>query len=644
MKRPRNPFRLRAAENIESDTTFLRLFGPVMLDVLSGVEAWRGARFLRSSAGGGKTSLMRLFTPPALLALHAQRTADDYKELHQRMQELGVIDDDGPQVLGVMLTCGHTYSTLADLDCDEAQRSRFLLALLDARIILALLRGALTLRKLDYPDDLSRLRIVPPHNVDLPSGLRLPCTGTDLYTWATQLEASVCNAIDSFGPIEDTALTGHDRLMSLSLLIPDWLTIDERPVAEHLLVLLDDAHKLTSKQRRAVVEDVMAQRAAVGVWIAERFESLSSDEMLASGALEGRDYSLIDLEGFWRKQGRRFEKLVLNVGDRRAHAAEIDIDSFSTCLEASLDGIEWQDRLARVADAVTTRVLARVAARPQYHEWLGATEAADGTPRERAVAWRMLEIRIERELKRSQLAFDFWPLSAEQLEDRAASGVKEAATLFLSRESGLPYYYGVHSLSLCASSNIEQFLWLAGDAFEELVSAGVIRQTQHLTPERQHAIIKNAAEARWHDIHLRIPDGRRLRGFLEAIGSYARASTYQPNAPYAPGVTGIAINMRERDYLLDPQYRRSHPAHAELAYMLGLALTHNLLEPVLDHKQGTIGDRWMVLYLNRFLCVYFDLPLQYGGWRPRRLKELSTWAEDGVKALKKTEGLLGVDC
>lgn len=48
----------------------------------------------------------------------------------------------------------------------------------------------------------------------------------------------------------------------------------------------------------------------------------------------------------------------------------------------------------------------------------------------------------------------------------------------------------------------------------------------------------------------------------------------------------------------------------------------------------------MLLNLNRFLCVHFDLPLQYGGWREKSLKELSRWLEDGVKALKREERLL----
>ena len=145
MRNPRNPFRLRAAENIESDYDFLRLFGPVMLDVIPGAEAWQGVHFLRSAAGSGRTALMRLFTPTAALVLHAQRAVDDYKELYQSMHELGVVGDEGPRLLGVMLPCGRTYATLADLDCDDAKRTRLLFALLDARILLAALRAAVTL-------------------------------------------------------------------------------------------------------------------------------------------------------------------------------------------------------------------------------------------------------------------------------------------------------------------------------------------------------------------------------------------------------------------------------------------------------------------------------------------------------------------
>jgi len=639
MKKPRNPFRLRAAENIESDITFLRLFGPVMLDVLVGTDTWESVCFLRGAPGGGKTSLMRLFTPSSLLALHAQRAVEDCKDLYQRVQDFGAIGDDGPHLLGIMLSCGRNYATLADVDCDEAQRGRLLFALLDARLILAALRGALTLKRLEYPGDLHRLQVALPRDAALPVGLRLPCTGVDVYDWAVQLEASVCDAIDSFGPIADAPLSGHDTLISLSLMVPGWLTIDGQPVAERTLVMLDDVHKLTPRQRDALVQDVIERRAPLGVWIAERFEALNTDELLASGALEGRDHGgVIPLEGFWRQPGKRFEKLIANIGDRRARSADSDIDAFGTHLLGSLDGMEWQDRLSHITDVVMGRVRAQAGEQPRYRAWLDATETTEGTPRERALTWRMLQILIERENRKSQLSFDLWPLDSDELIHKSSSSVKAAAELFLAREFDLPYYYSMGALSSSASSNIEQFLSLAGSAFEEIISADVIGESLYLTPLRQHAILKDAVRKRWLDIPRGVRDGRRVQNFLEAVGHFAQSVTYQPNAPYAPGVTGIAISMRDRGKLRDVEYRRTHPAHAELAHVLSLALANNLLEPVLDHRNK--GDRWMIFYLNRSLCVHFDLPLQYGGWREKSLQELSRWTEHGVKALKRDDRLL----
>lgn len=639
MKKPRNPFRLRAAENIESDIAFLRLFGPAMLDVLVGVDAWEDVCFLRGSPGGGKTSLIRLFTPNSLLALHAQRTVEDCKELYQRMQDFGVIGDDGPHLLGIMLSCGRNYATLADMDCDEAQRRRLLFALLNARLLLTALRGALTLKRLDYPGDLHRLRVRPPHNATLPAGLHFPCSGADVYNWAVHLEAAVCDAIDSFGPIADASLSGHDTLMSLSLMGPGWLTIDGQSVAARTLIMLDDVHKLTPRQRDSVVREVIEQRAPVGVWVAERFEALNTDELLASGALEGRDHGgVMALEGFWRQPGKRFEKLAANIGDRRARSADGDIDAFGMHLLDSLDGMEWQDHLSHIAEEVAGRVRARAEAQSKYRAWLDTAGMTEGTPRERALAWRTLQILIERENRKTQLSFDLWPLDSDELTHRSSSGVRAAAELFLAREFDLPYYYGMGVLSSSASSNIEQFLSLAGSAFEEIVSADVIGEPSYLTPLRQHAILKDAARRRWLDIPHAVRDGRRVQNFLEVVGHFAQSVTYQPNAPYAPGVTGIAISMRDRDRLRDAEYRRTHPAHAELAHILSFALANNLLEPVLNHRNK--GDRWMLLNLNRFLCVHFDLPLQYGGWREKSLKELSRWLEDGVKALKREERLL----
>ena len=134
MREPRNPFRLRASEAIESDTTFLKLFGPGMLDLLpEGTQLWDKLQIFRSAPGAGKSSLLRLFTPSVLLTLHAFRRSEDLKELYQRMSEMGVVDEDGPRLLGVFHSCARNYATLEELEFDSARKERLLFGLSGTR-------------------------------------------------------------------------------------------------------------------------------------------------------------------------------------------------------------------------------------------------------------------------------------------------------------------------------------------------------------------------------------------------------------------------------------------------------------------------------------------------------------------------------
>jgi hypothetical protein len=642
MKEPRNPFRLRASEHIESDTTFLHLFGPGMLDLLPKERLLDNVWILRSAPGGGKTSLMRLFTPNVLLTLHAYRTREECRELYQSMQELGVIDDAGPHLLGVMLSCARNYAALADMGFDQRRQERLLFGLLNARIVIATLRGALALKGLDYPGDLYRLSIVPSPVAESLPGVRLPCNGKEIYDWAMHLETTVCEALDSFRPSQAESLPGHDTLVSLMFMRPESLILDGRPVAERMLFLLDDVHKLTHRQRERLLQTVIELRSPTGLWIAERFEALSTDEMLSSGATEGRDYErVIFLEQVWRDRKKRFERMVLNIADRRARAAaDVEINSFGSCLQDSLDGTEWQQQFAQALDTVIARVITLAGMRSLFQEWVAERQAMSGTLRERAIAWRTLEILIEREIERekrsAQQAFDY-ALSIDALEEKDDAAVKTAAELFLAHEFGIPYYFGPAKLAVIASSNIEQFLSLAGDEFEELISSVLINKNKPaaLTPDRQQVILKKAAQSRLDDIPRRVRHGREVRDFVEAIGMFSRWMTEQPTAPNDPGVNGIAISMADREKLIDSSYLQVHPDKEKLARILASALAHNLLEPVLDYKCK--GERWMVLNLNRLLCVHFHLPLNYGKFKEQTLDRLCDWMEQGFKPPRKRD-------
>src|SRR5262249_32523359 len=151
MRESRNPFRLRAAENIDTDESFLRLFGPGMLDMLGDEDLWSRPLIIRSAAGGGKTTLLRLLTPQVLLALHENRGQEDTKEVFHRLSSLGVVEEAGPRLLGVLLQCTRNYAVLDDLSLEAPRKDRLFFALLSARISLVALQASLELHRLFYP-------------------------------------------------------------------------------------------------------------------------------------------------------------------------------------------------------------------------------------------------------------------------------------------------------------------------------------------------------------------------------------------------------------------------------------------------------------------------------------------------------------
>jgi hypothetical protein len=631
MRGVRNPFRLRRAESIDTDDAFLTLFEPGILEVMPEGTLWNLVHIIRSAAGGGKTSLLRIFTPSSLLALCRRGKGDPKtRELYQRMKEFDAVDDTGAKVLGVMLTCGPGYSMLQDLSIDQARKDRLFFGLLNARITLAVLRSAVELKGMSFPEGLQHITVLSSKQTPSLQPVKFPCSAQRLYEWAEQREAALCESLDSLGPLKSESLPGDDALYSLDLIEPGNFSWDGLPITQRVLLMMDDIHKLTTHQRNLLVRTVIDARSSVGVWIAERFEALSAQEMLSSGAEKGRDYGeTIEIESFWRAKPDKFEKLAAKVANRRIDEAEdTEVASFGGCLQETLTGPDWDQRFTSIADTVAARVKSKYGDRERFREWIRVRDAFQGYPSHRAVEWRALEILIARELgKRQKSLFEDHPLGEKELAEKDDSSLVNAAELFLAHEFDLPYYYGTERIARLASLNIQQFLGLAGELFEEATAAELIRVSQALHPERQHAIVKQMAAQLWDEIPRRVRHGRALRQFIESVGNFSRDYTYRPTAPNDWAVTGTAIKMSERMRLFDAatQSNGNGEGMTRLGEMLALALSHNLLVAQLDYTCK--DEKWMLLNLNRLLCVQFDLPLSYGLYKERPLHTLIQWLD-----------------
>lgn len=649
MRELRNPFKLRASEHIENDTTFLKLFGPEVLAVLSEEQPWKNVSIIRSAEGGGKTSLLRLFSPSTLRSLYSLRAGDDCKELYHRLNKIGAISENGPEILGITLSCARNYAALEDMNLEQGRSKRLLLGLINARIILASLRESMVLKNLQYPSDLNRLDINMSSASNLPIELSLISNGKDLYEWATEREVRVCEAIDSFGPLNVEKLTGNEELYSLKLIASGVITLDNQPIAKNILLMLDDVQKLTHSQRRYLIDNIIEARSPVGVWIAERFEALSTDEMLSSGAKLGRDYQAeILLENYWIRHFKKFEKFVLDVADRRAsNATDVEVKTFGSNLQSSLESEQWNDKHIEALHVIKERIKKTVEEHSKrninsenlFRDWIEEREKFAGTVREKALAWRGLEILIEREKRKNQRSLYDEPIPVKTLKEKDDSPIRAAAELFVAKEFNLPYYFGQSILSKLASANIEQFIWLAGELFEQITAASLLKKSTDVLPEKQEILIKQAADVLWGEIPKRVKHGREIQSFLESIGNFSEWMTYKPTSPNDIGVNGIAILMDERELLIEERESKFAKDYKLLGEVIASAIAHNLLEPLLDYNVK--NKKMMVLNLNRLLCVRFNLPLHYGKFKEKPLDTLNSWLHDGYKIPKREEPLYG---
>lgn len=634
----RNPFKLRAAEHIESESNFLRLFAPGVLDLLPKDSLWTQVQVIHSAPGGGKTSLCRLFTPSSLNTLHDFKNGDEFKDLYQKLKSLDAITDQGPRVLGVMLPLGRNYAYMETLASNKETSQRLFYSLLNSRIILNALRGTLLLKKLPFPEGLSRIHVLRPPDADVPSNIPVPCTGLELFNWASTLEREICNSIDSFVSPESLRLSGHDTLYSLFLLKSENITFEGQPIADHSVVMFDDAHKLTSLQREMMLSNLFEMRMPSGIWIAERLQALKLKDLLPQGSKEGRDYHEFILENSWEVRSRLFERTAESIADRRTKLnPDVQIGSFSGLLPDTLDENEYVEKFSAAIERVQKRVNEKFGSLQLYDDWI-RTPSLETDVKNKATKWRVLEILIERDSRNSQQKISKFlgmPLPAEEFEQQDDSSVRSGAEYFLSREFGFPYYFGFQRVADLASYNIEQFIEISGDLYEEMISAELLKQSSVLPPSYQEKILSKVAKRYWERIVKEIPNGRDAVKLLEAISKMCRWETDKPNAPYSPGVTGFAISMDERAILTDPEILKQNAAYSKLANTLHTCVSNNLLRAFPDRKQGKDGKEWLILYLNRLLCMHFGLPLQYGGWKHRQLRILTDYLEHGFRPPKR---------
>ncbi|WP_330442635.1 hypothetical protein [Flavobacterium sp. C4GT6] len=622
----RNPFKIRASEKIDSDAGFLRLFSPLVLESMTenheSGKLWDNVLYIHSSPGAGKSSLIRAFEPSSLKILLNSKSAPNYKELFTSLKKIDVIDEEKISVLGVSMPCTRNYEILEELNISDAMKTRLFFSLLNSRIILATLRNACILINKKFPEELDQLKYNYNNYNNYFKSLEVPCDGKTLYNWASKIEKNIYRAIDSFLPLEDNEIEGHDELFALETLTPQNITFKGSKICSRILFVLDDAHKLSSSQRKNLKKYLSEKRGSFSIWISERLEALDSIENI--GSFLERDYNEINLESFWRKNPKKFDKILRNISEKRASISTEDIPSFENYLLDNLNEEQYKETLKTYFNKKINSLQNISQYTNKFDEWIEFAINYSGSEYQKSLKASEIDILIKRNLGKQQLSFEF-PLTKEELNDKITSDITSAALLFLSKEIKLPFYYGFSSLVKSSSSNIEQFLSFSSVFFEEMISNKISGENIVLSDSDQDKLIKDVASQKWKELKRIVPFPELVINFLNSLGEFSRKETFKPNAPYSPGVNGFAIKENKGIKLInDENIWTENSIYDQLINVLSTCVAYNLLEIQITN-QGKKGQSWHVYYLNRWLCIMFNLPLSYGGWRHKSPDELTKW-------------------
>jgi hypothetical protein len=626
------------SEQTTSDQEFAQMFSPKLLDLID-EQAFEGAvHIFRSPPGGGKTTLLRALTPLALRAFWNSPHLEEMKDAYQRLLALGVFSEDvenrGPQVLGIHLSCASGYADLPPGAAD-AQEGLFR-ALFNCRVVLRALRSLGMLLGQSSLEQLSAVQLEYDVSARDLTSIPTNLSPVALATWAEHRERTVYAALDSIAALRTEGLPTDVRFESVLWLQSVKFLHQGKPIAPRRILMIDDTHRLRRRQHALLLREIIESRSTIPVWIAERTIALS-DELISQGTRDGRDVHYYTLEELWNtsRGTAQFASFAQNVLDRRLHFQnEIPRGTFAQFLTNSIDSDTFRSQVLEGVKQVRTE-MESYQSNPRYAEWLAILQGLLSRPSlDNLLEVYVMRILILRDHTKRQMSLELAPLSTEELEQKDTSQVQSAAEIFMHEEIGIPYYFGIERLCTLATNNIEELLFLAADLYEALQAKQVLRRANLLlSPQEQEKLLCEACKRRLRFVPKNHTEGTRAKQMLEAIGSFCRERTFLPTAPYAPGVTGVRLSQSEFAALYsDLPARRDQ--RLTLRRVLAECVAENLL--LARSSSATTGrESGTIFYLNRSLCAGFGLPLQLGGWQDVSLETLVEWMERGRTPQRK---------
>lgn len=623
-----NPFLERMSERTTSDHEFVEFFSPKILEKLESDCLHGGVHIFRSPPGAGKTTILRAFTPKALDAFWLARNTQP--ESFRLLRNIGVfVEHDGPQLLGVFISCASGYADLPKAASNVGDG--IFRALVDCRVVLRTLRSLLTFVGAVTDAEQAEIRIEYSSEADDLKNIPRAQAVSEILGWAEQREREIYLHLDEVVGRPGNSVPSHTHFEAITWLQAAKFFYRGRPVAPKRLLMIDDIQKLRHSQREMVLDEIINLRPTIPVWMASRTIAFG-DKFISQGVRKGRDFHEYRLEDIWinGSSGGGFAKFAQSILDRRfAMQTSVPGNSFEQHIVERLTGQQVAELCAQ-ARTVFERETDKYRGVSRYSDWLADADREEAVPSMETI-FRMFETRIliARDRVDKQMALELAPLSTSERDERDSSAVKAAAQIFANHDASIPYYFGIDRISSMATYNIDELLNLAAELYDGMQAKLVQRRGGPLLPDDQEKRLLGAAKKKYDLIPQAHSHGRRAQKLIQSIGEFCRGRTFVPNAPYAPGVTGVRLSHSELERLNSAGNGSSEIIH-ELRRVLFECVAENILV-VRDSKPTTGREGGSIFYLNRTLCAYFRLPLQYGGWQDVSMKLLLDWMSAGFK-------------
>lgn len=601
-----NPFSMRASEKMTADDVFISLFSEASLyslrDSSDKGRLWGNLTYICSAAGGGKTTMLRCFWPAVIQKVFNNQKQND--KLFKVLKGMGVVTNGKIQKCAAYLLTSRNYADLEDEEVfTKPQARRLLFALLNARFALAAIKALQLLTNYEY-DQLDGITFKPSlelSNKFAPTSA--PHTAKELFDWAAGIEEQITNIIETYETFGERP--GHDSLFILRELHASDFTIKDKPIVDDFIFQLDDCHKLSNNQLEFLRQELIESRINNTVWLAMRYDKFTYKELMAKTDMIGRDYNLIRLE-----QDNKYDSMLGSIMEKRSNVSSQDI-KLNHSLEQNpvLTDIQYQTIIDYCLNDIATR-------QPLYDELLKYIDESFESKQDKAEQLFAVMLFAQRDHK---AGYPLFPYLRSDYNEYIKPELVKLGTVVAPAVFKYPLYYGTDTLKALASNNTEQFIGFCNVLYEQLLTQKLLHphKTLLLQAATQDKLIKEECKKKLNRILTE--QGKAIYTFICNLGGFCRAQTYQLGCSYGV-VTGFSIRdveslFGDSDTVLDD---------TKLEDVLKICLANNLL---ITHetKQGEKDKEWTVFYLNRWICAAFSLPLNFGGWRKRTVKELNDW-------------------